>query len=43
MFEYASDEVLPHLYEKIYLDYIEIESKDQQWIQNPVVDVFRHF
>ena len=30
LFEYASDEVLPHLYEKIYLDCIEIESKDQQ-------------
>ena len=30
LFEYASDEVLPHLYEKIHLDCIEIESKDRQ-------------
>ena len=43
MFEYASDEILPHLYEKIYLDCIEIESKDQQWIQKAFMADFKHF
>ena len=37
MFEYASDEVLPHLYEERHLDCIEIESKDRQWIQKAVM------
>ena len=43
MFEYASDEVLPHLYEKRHLDCIEIESKDRQWIQKAVMAVLGIF
>ena len=40
LFQYASDEVLPHLYGKRHLDGIEIESKDRQSIQKTVYGCF---